>query len=101
MIDYFALALGHGLFVLAFMRLVMRDSLDIDPAITQFNQEAEARRPLPRARRRAEAAQEADSTKREKRSHQSGRPRSPDRTNRKNRTNSKNRRSSTTAQDAR
>jgi len=31
MIDYFALALGHGLLVIALLRLVMRESLDVDP----------------------------------------------------------------------
>ena len=53
MIDYFALALGHGLLVLAFLRLVMRDSLDVDPAITELNEAAEAKRPNPRASRRS------------------------------------------------
>ena len=51
MIDYFALALGHGLLVLAFLRLVMRDSLDVDPAITELKEAAEAKRPNPRANR--------------------------------------------------
>lgn len=52
MIDYFALALGHGLLVLVFVRLVMRDSLDVDPAINQLKEEVEAKRPSARARRR-------------------------------------------------
>ena len=52
MIDYFALALGHGLLVLAFLRLVMRDSLDVDPAISELQVAAEAKRPNPRGNRR-------------------------------------------------
>ncbi len=40
MIDYFALALGHGLLAIALLRLVWRDDLDVDPAIAA-NQEAE------------------------------------------------------------
>jgi len=51
MIDYFALALGHGLLVLAFMRLVMRESLDTDPAISELNEAAKAKRPNPAQRR--------------------------------------------------
>lgn len=56
MIDYFALALGHCLLVLAFMRLVMRDSLDVDPAITELKDEAKAKRPNPAQRRSARSA---------------------------------------------
>ncbi|KEO88831.1 hypothetical protein EH31_15460 [Erythrobacter longus] len=52
MIDYFALALGHGLLVLAFLRLVVRDNLDIDPAITQMKEAAQAKKPKTRANRR-------------------------------------------------
>ncbi|MEL6529584.1 MAG: hypothetical protein AAGK01_07130 [Pseudomonadota bacterium] len=33
MIDYFALALGHGLMAIALLHLVMRDGLDVDPLI--------------------------------------------------------------------
>ncbi len=33
MIDYFALALIHGLLAIAMLRLVRRDSLDLDPAL--------------------------------------------------------------------
>lgn len=56
MIDYFALALGHGLLVLVFLRLVMRDSLDIDPAISELKQKAEAKKPDPRRKRRGRQA---------------------------------------------
>ena len=56
MIDYFALALGHGLLVLAFLRLVMRDSLDADPAITELEQVAKAKHPNPRSIRRSPRA---------------------------------------------
>lgn len=52
MIDYFALALGHGLLVLAFLRLVMRDSLDVDPAISELKAAAEAKRPKTGTNRR-------------------------------------------------
>ena len=51
MIDYFALALGHGLLVLAFLRLVVRDSLDVDPAIIELKEESDAKRPNPGQRR--------------------------------------------------
>ncbi len=34
MIDYFALALGHGLIAIALLRLVLRDGLDVDPLIS-------------------------------------------------------------------
>lgn len=44
MIDYFALALGHTLLALAFLRLVVRDSLDVDPAITALEDEANAKK---------------------------------------------------------
>lgn len=44
MIDYFALALGHGLLAFAFMRLVMRTDLDIDPKIQDYADMAEAER---------------------------------------------------------
>jgi len=37
MIDYFALALGHGLLALAVLRLVQREELDVDPVIESAN----------------------------------------------------------------
>lgn len=36
MIDYFALALGHGLIAVALLRLVLREGLDTDPLIEQI-----------------------------------------------------------------
>lgn len=39
MIDYFALALGHGLLAIALLRLVLRDGLDADPLIEQITAE--------------------------------------------------------------
>ncbi|MCU0948562.1 MAG: hypothetical protein MUF47_09965 [Porphyrobacter sp.] len=36
MIDYFALALGHGLMAIALLRLVLRADLDADPLIGQL-----------------------------------------------------------------
>lgn len=44
MIDYFALALGHGLLALALLRLALRDDVDGDPLITSLTAEAAARR---------------------------------------------------------
>ncbi len=40
MIDYFALALGHGLLAIVFLRLAQRDELDIDPVIEAANKRA-------------------------------------------------------------
>ncbi len=39
MIDYFALALGHGLLAIALLRLVMREGLDDDPLIAAITSE--------------------------------------------------------------
>lgn len=39
MIDYFALALGHGLLAIALLRLVMREGLDEDPLISSIKSE--------------------------------------------------------------
>jgi hypothetical protein len=36
MIDYFALALGHGLMAIALLRLVLRADLDADPLLGQL-----------------------------------------------------------------
>lgn len=44
MIDYFALALGHGLLVIALLRLVLRAGLDVDPLLQQIKSEAAANR---------------------------------------------------------
>lgn len=62
MIDYFALALGHGLLVLAFLRLVMRDSLDVDPAISELKEAAEEKRKVDRAKRRAVPSSEEETS---------------------------------------
>ena len=40
MIDYFALALGHGLIAIALLRLVLREGLDADPLIGSITAEA-------------------------------------------------------------
>jgi len=48
LIDYFALALGHGLLVIAFFRLVTADALDDDevrPVEPESNAESESRNP--------------------------------------------------------
>jgi hypothetical protein len=39
MIDYFALALGHGLLAIALLRLVLREGLDSDPLIAALKDE--------------------------------------------------------------
>ncbi|MDP5102861.1 MAG: hypothetical protein NWP98_02945 [Erythrobacter sp.] len=39
MIDYFALALGHGLIAIALLRLVLREGLDADPLIGAIQSE--------------------------------------------------------------
>lgn len=44
MIDYFALALGHGLMAIALLRLVLRNDLDVDPLLAQIKGEAEESR---------------------------------------------------------
>lgn len=44
MIDYFALALGHGLMVIALLRLVIRDGLDVDPLIKQITSDTAGHR---------------------------------------------------------
>ena len=47
MIDYFALALGHGLLALALLRLALRGDVDADPLMTSLTKEAAARRKRP------------------------------------------------------
>ena len=44
MIDYLALALGHGLLAIAFLRLMMSDGLDEDPLIGGLKSETEGNR---------------------------------------------------------
>jgi hypothetical protein len=44
MIDYFALALGHGLMAIALLRLVLRDDLDVDPLLGQLKADTAANR---------------------------------------------------------
>lgn len=44
MIDYFALALGHGLLAIALLRLMMRKGLDDDPLIGTLKAQAEGNR---------------------------------------------------------
>ena len=44
MIDYFALALGHGLMAIALLRLFFRDALDHDPLLDQIKQATRERR---------------------------------------------------------
>ncbi|MEM9500665.1 MAG: hypothetical protein AAF941_02345 [Pseudomonadota bacterium] len=39
MIDYFALALGHGLLAVSLLRLVWRDDLDVDPLLHTLKEE--------------------------------------------------------------
>ena len=44
MIDYFALALGHGLMAIALLRLVLRDNLDGDPLLARLKADTAANR---------------------------------------------------------
>lgn len=44
MIDYIALALGHGLMAIALLRLVLREDLDRDPLLEQCKQDTAANR---------------------------------------------------------
>lgn len=51
MIDYIALALGHGLMAIALLRLVLRADCDADPLLGQIKADTEANRKA--AKRRA------------------------------------------------
>jgi len=53
MIDYFSLALGHGLLAIALLRLVMRENLDVDPLIKRYSDTAKAKREAATVSRRA------------------------------------------------
>jgi len=44
MIDYLALSIGHGLLALAFLRLVLREGLNLDPLLGAFKQRETDRR---------------------------------------------------------
>lgn len=44
MIDYISLAIGHGLLVYAFFQLVKREDVDVDPALEELKEQAEAER---------------------------------------------------------
>ena len=44
MIDYFALALGHGLIAIALLRLVLRDDCDVDPLLDRLKADTEQNR---------------------------------------------------------
>ena len=48
MIDYFALALGHGLMAIALLRLVLREDFDAEPLIATAKTAIAARRLAPR-----------------------------------------------------
>ncbi|MFM7348886.1 MAG: hypothetical protein ACKO01_05290, partial [Erythrobacter sp.] len=58
MIDYFALALGHGLLAIALLRLVMRRGLDEDPLIEAIRKEAASGRKAASAAGRSAARRE-------------------------------------------
>jgi len=67
MIDYFALALGHGLMAIALLRLVLRADLDADPLIGQLKADTAENRMAAssagrNAARRAKAGKEAADT---------------------------------------
>lgn len=62
MIDYISLAIGHGLLAFALFKLVMREDLDVDPAIQALKDKAEAEREASsvagrNARRRAQSGE--------------------------------------------
>jgi len=42
LIDYFALALTHGLLIVMLMRLIGRDDVDVEPPMSEEDVEAEA-----------------------------------------------------------
>lgn len=44
MIDYLALSIGHGLLALAFLRLVLREGLNLDPLLGSFKRRNTDRR---------------------------------------------------------
>jgi hypothetical protein len=60
MIDYFALALGHGLLAIALLRLVMREGLDDDPLIRAIEDETAANRKATSTAGRNAARRERD-----------------------------------------
>lgn len=60
MIDYFALALGHGLLAIALLRLVMRRSLDEDPLIAAIRKDAAEGRKSTSAAGRSAARRDRD-----------------------------------------
>ncbi|QUL37113.1 hypothetical protein [Erythrobacter sp. JK5] len=57
MIDYFALALGHGLMAVALLRLFFRPDLEVDPLLRDLADEAD--------RKRREATQAARHSRRQ------------------------------------
>ena len=60
MIDYFALALGHGLLAIALLRLVVKQGLDEDPLIGSIKDETKANRKVSSAEGRNTARRERD-----------------------------------------
>ncbi|MEE4201513.1 hypothetical protein [Erythrobacter sp.] len=60
MIDYFALALGHGLLALALLRLAMWRQLDDDPALRQASDARKAEADAQSAAARAERRRRSD-----------------------------------------
>ncbi|WP_296719523.1 hypothetical protein [Erythrobacter sp.] len=62
MIDYFALALGHGLMAMAVLRLVLRPDMDVDPLLDRLNADMAANRKAASAAGRS-AARSAKSGK--------------------------------------
>lgn len=44
MIDYFALALGHGLMAIALLRLLLRHDLEVDPLLDRLKADMAANR---------------------------------------------------------
>ncbi len=44
MIDYIALSIGHGILAIAFLRMFLRDGLDVDPLLERLRQAEDERR---------------------------------------------------------
>jgi hypothetical protein len=60
MIDYFALALGHGLLALALLRLALRGDVDSDPLMTSLAAQVAERRKAAQRGARGKAGANGD-----------------------------------------
>ncbi|MFO6448791.1 hypothetical protein ACLBKU_16780 [Erythrobacter sp. NE805] len=60
MIDYFALALGHGLLAIALLRLVVKPGLEADPLIGSLSKDPKGGRKAARRARVSESGAPED-----------------------------------------